>query len=142
MSKLDEVFDIEPVEVIHSDGETTIVPDGDEDTDHLYARARHYELAERGSEALTLAMKIAREKEDPRSIEVLSGLIKNLAEVNKSLLSLNKDKADISAVKRGKSSTPLPIGNQAPSTTNIIFAGNSRDLHKIINEQIGNRVCT
>ena len=97
--KLSEIFDVAPIEVIHTDGQsTTIVPDGDEDVDHGFARAKHYELSQKGSEALDLAMRVAKESENPRAIEVLSGLIKNLSEVNKSLLLSDCIKHLISAI--------------------------------------------
>jgi len=134
MDKLSEVFDMVPVEVITPDGKSvTVVEPGGEEEDHQYARARHYELAEKGSEALDIAMKIARETENPRSIEVLSGLIKNLSDVNKSLLSLNKDKYDARGAKTGKSTNQPTVG-QAVQTQNIIFAGSSKDLNKMIAE--------
>jgi len=134
--KLSEIFDVAPIEIIHTDGESTIiVPDGDEDEDAAFARAKHYELSQKGSEALNLAMRVARESENPRAIEVLSGLIKNLSEVNKSLLLLNKDKADIKTSRASKGRTIN--NNEKPSVQqNIIFAGNSRDLSKLISEQL------
>lgn len=135
MGKFEDVLDIMPVEVVHTDNSTTtVVPDGDEDADALYARAKHYQLSEVGSEALALAMKVAKGSENPRAIEVLSGLIKNLAEVNKSLLSLHKDKADVKTA-RGAKHTPSISDKNAP-TTNIIFAGSSSDLNKLIASQL------
>lgn len=138
MGRFEDVLDIIPLEVVHTDNSTTLViEDGDEDADHLYARARHYELSERGSKALDLAMKVAEQSENPRAIEVLSGLIKNLADVNKSLLSLHKDKADIKATRK----SPLPAAKIGTTVQqqNIIFTGNSKDLNKLINEQLANK---
>lgn len=141
MSKLNEIFELTPVEVVHPDDTTTtVVPDGSEDEDHLYARARHYELAEKGSEALDLAMKIARETENPRAVEVLSGLIKTLSDVNKSLLTLNKDKADVKTARIGKGGSQQAItAGTHVAQQNIIFTGSSKDLNKIINEQLATR---
>jgi hypothetical protein len=135
MEKLEQLFDIRPVEVIHVDGTSElIVPEGSEDEDHTYARARHYELAEKGSEALDIAMRIARESENPRAIEVLSGLIKNLSDVNKALLTINKDKADIKTAKTGRGSSS--VGTAVQTQNNIIFSGSSKDLNKLIAEQM------
>lgn len=138
---LSKVFDVTPVEVIDSSGNSvTVPPDGGEDEDHTYARARHYELAEKGSEALDLALRIARESENPRAIEVLGCLIKNLSDVNKALLSLNKDKVDIKAARKG--SHGLPNTNQGITQhNNIIFSGSSKDLNKLIAEQLKNNQC-
>lgn len=138
MSRLEEVFDVHPVEVINEEGKSvTIVPDGNEDDDHMYARARHYELAEKGSEALDIAMRIARESENPRAIEVLSGLIKTLSDVNKGLVVLNKDKAEAKSARTGKGNgTSANVGTAVNSQTNIIFSGSSKELNKLISEQL------
>lgn len=134
MNNLSDVFDMIPVEVILPAGKSiTVVEPGDENADHLYARAKHYELAERGSEALDIAMKIAKETENPRAIEVLSGLIKSLSDVNKALLNLNKDKYEASSAKHTPGHTSV---GQAVQTQNIIFAGNSRDLNKMIADSL------
>lgn len=133
---LAKAFGIEPVEVIQQNGKSvTIAPEGSEDEDHTYARARHYELAEKGSEALDIAMRIARESENPRAIEVLSGLIKNLSDVNKSLLTLNKDKADVKTAKTGKGNG-TSVGTAVQNQTNIVFNGSSKELNKLIAEQL------
>lgn len=141
MGKFEDVLDIIPVEVVHTDDSTTtIVEDGDEDVDAQYARVRHYELSKAGSEALNIAMKIARETETPIAIKELSGLIKNLAEINKSLLSLHKDKADIKATRKTAPSIPKVLsGGTTVQQQNIIFTGNSKDLNKLINEQLANK---
>jgi hypothetical protein len=130
--RLDEVFDVIPVEVVGTDGKTTVIPpEGDEDEDHEYARARHYELAQRGAEALEIAMKIARETESTKAIDSLSLLIRSLSEINKNLLNLNKDKAEAKTAK-GTTSAAKGTVNQ-----NIIFTGSSKELNKLISDQLG-----
>lgn len=138
---LSKIFNLDkPVEVVDTKGNSvTVVPDGNEDEDHLYARARHYELIEKGSEALDIAMRIARESENPRAVEVLSGLIKTLSDTNKELLNLNKSKADIKSAK-GKGGAQAPqnqIGTAVQNQTNIVFSGNSADLDDLIAKRIG-----
>ena len=133
---LSRAFDVNPVEVIDTNGKSLIiVPEGDEDTDHTYARAKHYEIAEAGSEAIQIAMRIAREAESPKAIEALSGLLKNLSEVSKSLVTINKDKYEAKGAKSGKN---IPSIGQAVQTQNNInvFTGSSKELNKIINEQL------
>jgi len=129
---LERVFDVAmSAEVITPDGKSITVPeDGAEDEDHLYARAKHYELSEAGSEAIQIALRIARESENPRAIEVLSGLLKNLSDVNKSLLTLNKDKSEAKAAK-GKGGGSAPTIGQAVQNQNI-FVGSSKDLNKML----------
>jgi hypothetical protein len=130
---LAEIFEVTPVEVIDNNGVSlTVAPEGVEDEDHAYARDRHYELAEKGAEALLIAMKIVRETENPAAIKELSGLMKNLSEINKNLLNLHKDKADIQAAKgSGKTQVGTNVEQQ-----NIIFAGSSKDLNKLIQNQL------
>jgi len=132
---LSNAFGVETIEVITQDGKsTTIVPDGDEDTDHLYARAQTYNLIEKGSEALDIAMRVARESENPKAIEALSMLMKNLSEINKTLVVLNKDKAEAKSARVGKGSTSVGTAVQHQSN---IFVGSSKDLNKMISEQLG-----
>lgn len=127
---MSKIFDIEPVSVVCVGGEEVlVVPDGDIDSDHLYSRAKNYQILEHGTEALQIAMKISRESENPRAIEVLSGLMKTLSDVSKNLVTLNKDKTDAKGAKGIKNNTPT-IGVQ-----NIVFSGSSKDLNRIISEQ-------
>lgn len=130
-TELSEVFNIKPIEVI-TPKSITVVENGDEDDDFIYARSQTYHLIEKGSEALDIAMRICKESENPRAIEVISGLLKNLSEINKSLVVLNKDKAEAKAAKIGQgTSVGTAINNQ-----NIIFAGNSKDLNKLLTEHL------
>lgn len=140
MDKLSKIFDTAPVEVINATGQSvTVVPDGDEDADHIYARMRHYEIAEAGSEAIQIAMRIARESESPKAIEALSGLLKNLSEVSKSLVVINKDKYDAKGAKGGKGNgTGAQVGTAVQTQNNIIFAGSSKDLNKKLAELLEN----
>lgn len=130
MSALHEVFDLEPitsVEVVAPDGTSTVVvPDGDAETDHSYARAKTYEVLERGSAALALALRIAEGSENPRAIEVMSGLMKNISDISKNLVTLNKDKNEARTSKKNTSAAPT-IGTQ-----NVVFAGSSADLNKLL----------
>ena len=80
-------------------------------------------------------MKIARQSENPRAIEVMSVLMKDISNISKNLVTLNKDKSDAKAAKIaakiGKSNQVTPtIGTQ-----NIIFSGSSSELNKLISNQ-------
>lgn len=130
---LRKIFDVEPVTVITPDDkEVVVVEEGDEDQDFIYARARSYELAEKGHEALDVAMRVVREAESPAAITALSGLIKTLSDVNKNLLSLNKDKADAKIAKAGKGHG-ASIGTAIQHQTNI-FSSSSKDLNKLLKQ--------
>jgi hypothetical protein len=130
---LSDIFDIEPykpTEVVNGDTSTIVVPEGEEDEDLLYARAKSYELIEKGSEGMNICMRILRETEDPKVIESLSKLIKVLSDANKTLLLLHKDKADIKTAKGVK-----PEAAPTVQTQNNYFVGNSKNLNRMIAEE-------
>lgn len=64
-------------------------------TDYEYSRDTYYELIEKGKDALEDMVNVARESEHPRAFEVLSGMIKNISDVNDRLMDLNKKKKDL-----------------------------------------------
>ena len=133
---LSKIFNVEPVEVItHDNQSVTIPPEGAEDVDYEYARANTYQLAQQGTEAMGVAMRVVREAESPAAITALSGLIKTMSELNKTLILLNKDKADAKNAKVGQKPT---VGTAVNHQTNIVFSGSSSDLSKLIKETINN----
>ena len=69
--------------------------DKNADNDYNYSRSTYYELVEKGKESLELMIEVARESEHPRAFEVLSGMIKNISDVNDRLMDLNKKKKDL-----------------------------------------------
>lgn len=64
-------------------------------TDYEYSRDTYYELIEKGKDALEDMVNVARESEHPRAFEVLSGMIKNISDVNDRLMDLNKKKKEL-----------------------------------------------
>jgi hypothetical protein len=134
-NKLDEILNIEPQPVLEPE-EVVVPPNTDtvEDIDFDNVRANYYELLDQGKAAMNTAMRIAAESENPRAIEVLSGLFKNVADVNKQLLSLSKDKADIKAVKRSGSNPQQSLPGQ--TIQNAVFVGNGADLNKLLADRL------
>ena len=63
--------------------------------DYDYSRETYYELIEKGKDALENMIEVARESEHPRAYEVLSGMIKNVSDVNDRLMDLNKKQKEI-----------------------------------------------
>ena len=70
--------------------------------DYNYSRQTYYDLIEKGKESLDLMIEVARESEHPRAFEVLSGMIKNVSDVNDKLMDLNKKNKDISYMEKYK----------------------------------------
>ncbi len=132
-----DALNIEPptqVEVVQ-DNESIIIPDGGnapEDTDFNYARGNYYEIIEQGKAAVHTAMRIAAESENPRAIEVLSGLMKNMADINKQLIMMSKDKADVKTARGTKSTQPM---QQIGTVQQAVFVGSSSDLNKLLAEK-------
>lgn len=96
-------------------------------TDYDYSREVLYDLIEKGRGALEDMIEVARASEHPRAFEVLSGLIKNTADVNDKLLDLNKKHKDINTKEK-----PQQVGQ----TTNNLFVGSTTDLQRMLQNQM------
>jgi len=97
-------------------------------SDYEYSRDTYYNLLEKGKESLELMIEVARESEHPRAFEVLSGMMKNMADINDKLMDLNKKNKDIN-----KKDEPKQLGN----TTNNLFVGTTTDLQRLIQQESG-----
>lgn len=97
-------------------------------SDFEYSRDTLYDLIEKGRNALEDMIQVARESEHPRAFEVLSGLIKNVADVNDKLMDLNKKHKEVHA----KDEPTKQIGN----TTNNLFVGSTTDLQRMLQGQM------
>lgn len=96
--------------------------------DYEYSRETYYNLLEKGKESLELMIEVARESEHPRAFEVLSGMMKNMADINDKLMDLNKKNKDIN-----RKDEPRQLGN----TTNNLFVGTTTDLQRLIQKESG-----
>ena len=94
--------------------------------DYEYSRETYYELVEKGKQSLELMIEVARESEHPRAFEVLSGMIKNISDVNDRLMDLNKKKKDIDKKEEIK---------KIANTTNNLFVGSTAELQKILKNE-------
>jgi|TARA_B100000035_G_scaffold314684_1_gene331783 hypothetical protein len=91
-------------------------------SDYDYSRQTYYDLIEKGRESLEDMIEVARQSEHPRAYEVLSGMIKNISDVNDKLMDLNKKQKDIDK----KDDVP-----QVGGTTNNLFL-TTADLQKMM----------
>lgn len=96
-----------------------------ENNDYEYARQNMYNIIERGTDALEDMIDIAKQSESARAFEVVTNLIKTLAETNKDLLDLAKKQKDL--VKEEE-------GPQKTVTNNNLFVGSSTELLKMIKQ--------
>lgn len=92
-------------------------------SDYDYSRQTYYDLIEKGRESLEDMIEVARQSEHPRAYEVLSGMIKNISDVNDKLMDLNKKQKDINK----KDDEPKQVGG----TTNNLYLTTS-DLQKMM----------
>lgn len=125
--KLNEVFNIEPAP-------TQKVLREVQDDDYDLARETLREVITQGRTALDDVISLARSSEHPRSYEVAGQIMKTMSDVAKDLLTLKKQKLDLESPKNSPQ-TPQ-IGQQ----NNIVFAGSTEDLLKMIQQQQVNTI--
>ena len=94
------------------------------DNDFEYSRQIYHDLLAKGSEALEEMMEVARATEHPRAFEVLSNMMKNMGDINGSLMDLHKKKKDFH-----KEDKPAELLGQ---TTNNVFIGSTSDLQRML----------
>ena len=100
----------------------TKLNDEDINNDYKYQRENFYNLIERGQDAITGILDLARESETPRSYEVAGNLIKQVAEVNEKLVDLQMKMQKLKEVP----------SNAPKNVTNALFVGSTAELQKML----------
>lgn len=102
-----------------------------------------------GQDALQYALSVAKQSDDPKAYEVVSNMIKNLADINEQLLDLHlkHQKHKNNEIRRKEStaatltSASQPVLNDISQpqqiTNNAIFVGSSAELSKLIRMNLG-----
>jgi len=100
----------------------------EEDLDQDYEESRKTikDLVNKGNQAIDHLLAIASESEHPRAFEVLSGLMKNLADMNKDLLEIQKRKKDLA---------PKAETQNNLSIDKAVFVGSTAELVKMLKTQ-------
>jgi len=93
------------------------------DKDFEYAKDNIKLLISSGSEAIEEILKVAKAGDSPRAYEVVSQLLKTVADMNKDLLDLHQK---AKAVKK-------ETVNVKNTTNNSIYVGSTSDLQDLIN---------
>ena len=97
----------------------------DADADYKYSRENFYNLVERGQDAVTGILDLARESEHPRTYEVAGQLIKTVAEVTEKLADLQEKMKKLKEVP-----------DHAPqNVTNALFVGSTKELQALLNNK-------
>ena len=132
--KLSEVFDVEPfdetkTDIITREGQVIVPKDQAVDHDYEATRNNLHTLLQQGQDALAHALAVAKQSEHPRAFEVVSGLMKDLADVNGKLMDLHKKKQALDTPKGSEQS-----GDTKNVTNNAIFVGSTSELSKMLDD--------
>jgi len=125
---LSEIFDIEPLETttpIVATQVTEVVVGDEVETDAALARKNIKSLLDKGNGAIDNLLLVAQESEHPRAYEVAANFIKTLADLNKDLLEVQKQKQNL---------RPVEINNQSINVEKAVFVGSTAELLKQIRE--------
>jgi hypothetical protein len=123
---LSDLFDVEPIQIVEQKSTVPVVIDHDDPivSDAQFARENIRELISKGNSAIDQLLLVARDTEHPRAYEVAAGLIKNLGDLNKDLLEIQKRKRDL-APKESAQSSGLSIDK-------AVFVGSTAELIKLV----------
>lgn len=121
---LDQVFDVEPTEIIESPREVPSSQKPELQQDYEVTRAQLHNLVMKGQEAIDGILDVARSSDHPRAYEVAGQLIKNVADVADKLIDLQKKMKDIDEKPR---SSPTTVNN-------TMFVGSTSELAKILKQ--------
>jgi hypothetical protein len=102
----------------------------EEDLDQDYEESRKTikDLVNKGNQAIDHLLAIASESEHPRAFEVVATLIKNTADANEKLMTMQKAVRDMKNIKQKSDVT----------VDKAIFIGSTSELSKLIKAQNGN----
>jgi hypothetical protein len=122
--KLSEALEIQPLEIKQS---TELVEVKDVvDDDAEFARQNIRDLIVKGNDAASHIVEIAKQSEHPRAFEVAAGMLKNLSDMNKDLLEIQKRKQDLQ---------PKVTNNtQNLNIDKAVFVGSTAELLKQLRE--------
>jgi len=140
MEKLERLFDISPSDIIQESPSGNLKPIEScepEDSDFEFCRNNYYEIIQHGQHAILGALRVASETESPRAYETLGMLMKNMADINKQLLQIGKDKQDVKIAR--KSATGV-APQQITQNNTAVFVGNSADINKMLKERTKNEI--
>ena len=114
---LSEVLDVEPI------GSTELLPATpitkvDDDAD--FARDNIRTLIEKGNLAVDGILHVAKESEHPRAYDVAANLIKNLSDLNKDLMEIQKRKRDLAPQSQRSGDINVDKAVFVGSTTELV----------------------
>jgi hypothetical protein len=132
--KLSEILDIEPITIeepvvtstelveVETKPVTNVV-----ESDTEYARSNIKDLIDKGADAIKELAVVARDSQHPRAYEVMAGMLKNLSDMNKDLLEIQKRKQDLTGVKTNPSNDV--------NIDKAVFVGSTAELMKLLKSE-------
>ena len=122
---LSEIFDVEPIKEEKIETLPVVIDDAvnQVDADAEFARSNMRTLITNGNDALEKLAYVADQSESPRAYEVLATMMKNLAEMNKDLLELQKRKRELA---------PQSESAKGVNIDKAVFVGSTTELLKMI----------
>lgn len=130
IQKLNDLFNIEPtkeIDIVQESEKLNSNKELDQEDDYQLARQTLRKLIIKGSDTLDDVTNLAKNSEHPRAYEVTGQIIKALSDVSKDLLGLQKQ---VKELKTEDSSL-----QQINTQNNIVFAGSTNDLMKLLNKK-------
>jgi hypothetical protein len=132
---MSEIFDVEPKQqtlpvveqktlpIVETKFGTPARLEQDLDQDYEESRKTLKELVKKGNDAIDHLMAIATDTEHPRAFEVVATLIKNTAEANEKLMTMQKAVRDMKNIKQKDGGV---------NVDKAIFVGSTAELNKLL----------
>jgi hypothetical protein len=123
--KLSDALDIEPID-LENNMEIIDIPQikSTIEDDAEYARQNIRDLIDKGSIAIDNLLHVAKDSQHPRAYEVAANMLKNLTDMNKDLMEIQKRKKELS-----------PVETQNAKNINVdkaVFVGSTAELVKFL----------
>jgi hypothetical protein len=123
--KLSEILEIEPISY-EDKNQVQTVPSNLTliDDDAEFARTNIKDLIQKGNGAIDSLLEVAKATDHPRAYEVAANMLKNLAEMNKDLMEIQKRKKDL----QPKETSPA----NGINVDKAVFVGSTKELVKLL----------
>jgi hypothetical protein len=122
--KLSNALDIEPID-LENNMELIETPQVKStiDDDAEYARQNIRDLIEKGNNAIDNLLHVAKDSQHPRAYEVAANMLKNLTDMNKDLMEIQKRKKELS---------PVESNAKNINVDKAVFVGSTAELVKFL----------
>jgi hypothetical protein len=128
---MEDIFDVKPIDekksyaVAEVFSSKDIVPANiDEDLNDAYQQSKEnlQDIIDQGKEAMEEILEIAKQSQHPRAFEVFGGILKNVVDANKELLTIQKQMREMDGKKETNNTT----------IDKAIFVGSTAELNKLL----------